>query len=256
MSTNQTTYNTIKNSYFDHDITKEPKSHDINSLYLPYEDNNYRIKYHLKGKNLLDSYRLRASVFCHELKWVGNNDTEFEVDEFDKKSSHIGIIDSREDVVGTLRLTSHENYWFMEKYFTNLLPGNFQKMKLPSSIEATRLAVDNGLRAQPIKDQKGIVDLLYKGAFCYCQTHEISHIYIIASISILKFMRLHRMPVRAIGEITTMPDGIEAVAAVIDWGALFHSNNLKDKKFLEWLKKPIQRRNELLWRQPESDLLH
>jgi N-acyl-L-homoserine lactone synthetase len=261
MNINQTTLNTpIQNLNVDlnhnHEIKKVLPSHRFRPNYETFDELNYQLKFQLKGKKLLDSYRLRAKVFCQELKWVGDNNTTFEIDEFDKISNHLGIINAKKDVVGTLRFTAHQHEWFMERYFPQLLPENFDKLKLPTSVEISRMAVENNIRACCNAEGKKIVDLLYKGIFQYCQARKITNTYLVVSTAIFRHFRMHRMPIRVISPVVVMPDGVKTVSAVLDWNTLYQSNNIKDQIFLEWLRGSTPRHNELLWQQPENGLSH
>jgi len=231
-------------------------SHPYKTEVNPYNQFTYQLKFKLKGKELLDSYRLRAKVFCNELKWVGDDNTKFETDAFDKTSNHLGVISEHTGLVGTLRFTSHQHEWFMERYFSKLLPDNFNQLKVPTSVEISRMAVENSIRACCMADGKKVVDLLYKGIYRYCHSRKITHAYIIISKSIFRHLRMHRMPIKLIGREVTMPDGVKTVAAELDWNALYQSNNIKDQIFLEWLNDTTRSHNELLWQQPASDSSH
>jgi len=197
---------------------------------------SYNIKFPLLKKYLLDSYRLRAKVFCQELKWVGKSNTRVEIDEFDRVSEHLGIINPVGNIVGTIRFTSNDNAWMMEKYFPELLPENFDRMKGKHSVEVSRMAVSQSARVIHNTDGRGIAELLYKGIFNYCESRSISYIYIVVSTTVLRHLKMHRMPAQTIGPKVIMPDGVEAVAAVIDWTKLFQSANARDKVFLDWLR--------------------
>jgi N-acyl-L-homoserine lactone synthetase len=188
----------------------------------------------LRGRALREAHKLRARVFCQELGWVGTRTTDYEIDEFDASARHLGVLDRNERLVGTVRFLTSSHEWLMERHFSNLLPPNFDELKQQSALEVSRLAVDSGARATRVDGSRSVVELLYKGIFRYCRARSIDSAYIVVSAGILKHLKVRSMPVRPIGPITRMPDGVVAVAAVLDWAAFLASTDERQRKLRSW----------------------
>ena len=60
----------------------------------------------LSSDRLQEAYRLRLQVYCHECHFIKESDYPqgYETDEFDQYSSHFGAFDSRDQIVGAVRL--------------------------------------------------------------------------------------------------------------------------------------------------------
>ena len=263
MNTKQEQINSLSTVALNRKPNKLPPyaSKEIRSIVNNYESSylhepEYKIKFPLKNNQLINSYKLREQVFCKELNWAQSTKELLEIDEFDKNSQHLGVTDKHDNLLGTLRFTPSQHEWLMEKYFEDLLPLDFRYLKNRNSAEVTRMAIDSDSRAICVIDGRSIADLLYKGIYDYCKLNKLTRVYIVVSTSVLRHLKIRRMPVKSIGKSKVMPDGVKAVAAVIDWEVLMNSDNTKDKRFLKWLNKPTPSHNELLWPQLASDLSH
>lgn len=210
-----------------------------------FEEGPYRVVWPIDNEQLLAAHKLRAEVFCRELRWVGSDDTQMEFDEFDLGAHHLGVIDESESVVGTLRFLLPTQEWLMERYFSKLLPPNFRFLKQEDTVEVSRMAVNSAMRGLKVTRGRGVADMLYKGIFRYCMEQRKTKAYIVISRAVLKHLRVHRMPVRTIGPEVKMPDGVKAVAAVLDWKKLIESTNSGDKKLLSWFGESIP--NRISW---------
>jgi len=195
---------------------------------------SYSIVAPLRGRALRDAHRLRARVFCQELGWVGSRTTDYEIDEFDAGAKHLGVLDRNQLLVGTVRFLTSSHEWLMERHFAGLLPLNFSALKRQSAIEVSRLAVDCEARATRVVGARSVVELLYKGIFRYCHARSIDSAYIVVSSGILKHLKVRSMPVRPIGPIIRMPDGVAAVAAVLDWAAFLDSTDERQRRLRSW----------------------
>jgi N-acyl-L-homoserine lactone synthetase len=185
-------------------------------------------------EQLQESYQLRARVFCHELGWVSSGGRSIEVDEFDVSAQHLVVTNSSGLVVATLRSLDCCQTWHMERYFINILPENFSRLKQPDSIEISRMAVDRGFRGLDVSGSRGVADLLYKGAFRFCMASGVSFAYCVVSLPVFKHMQMRGMPVTRIGPAVKMDDGVTALAAVLNWRTLFEARDSRSRELLNW----------------------
>ncbi len=200
------------------------------------EEKKYRIEYPLKGRRLMESYRLRSKVFTRELNWVGEISSNFEVDEFDRFAEHLGVIDENDNLVATIRFVSNSQVWLSEKYFPKILPENFYQLKSEEpTVELSRLSVDPSVRAVSVDGKWSVVDLLYKGVFRYCMDHSIYKAYTPVSLSLLRHIRRSNMPARKVGPVVTMPDGVKTTLVLVDWDEFLLDTSDDRKAKLDWL---------------------
>lgn len=107
-----------------------------------YIESGYTIKWNLNPDDLGKVYRLRAKIFCGELRWVGRHCGEIERDEFDTDATHIAVFDTFGDIVATLRLIRSSSIWMIDKYFADLIPPDHMLRRQAGICEISRLAVD------------------------------------------------------------------------------------------------------------------
>lgn len=213
----------------------KPLYDGINTLGSKNEQSRYEIIYPLEGRRLMESYRLRSNVFTKELRWAGEETSNFEVDEFDRYSEHLGVVDDSGRLVATIRFLSNSSAWLAEKHLAKTLPENFLDLKCSEpTLEVSRMSVDPSVRAVSVDGRWSVVDLLYKGIFRYCMDKSIYKAYASVSLAVLRHLRKSNMPAKQVGPVVRMPDGVRTALIVLDWDSFLvdPSESVRDR--LEW----------------------
>ena len=187
------------------------------------EKSSYQIKCGPTQDELRAIFRLRAQVFCEELKWVGP--MPLETDEYDNCASYIAI-NKTKHLMGTLRILDHTENWMLEKQFRGLAPDDLVAAKTQDSCEVTRLAVSKACRNIKFEKNASIADALYQGLFVYCISNNIRYVYMVVSTTILRVLRMSGLPCEPISKPQQMEDGVIAVSAKLDWNKFIEVNSL------------------------------
>jgi N-acyl amino acid synthase of PEP-CTERM/exosortase system len=91
------------------------------------------------------SYRLRYQVYCVERGFLpaANYPTEQEVDEFDRYSAHVGVVDSCGELAGTARLVSPSSAGLPMLRYCTFFPGEGAVLVDPANtvVEVSRLSI-------------------------------------------------------------------------------------------------------------------
>jgi N-acyl-L-homoserine lactone synthetase len=98
-------------------------------------------------------------------------------------------------------------------------------------MECSRLAVDRRFRAREALRGFNVTDLVVKGVYRCCLAHGHRHLAIVVSTTVLKYLCSRGIPCVAAGEPVTMPDGVQAVAALLDWDQVTHH---PDERLRAW----------------------
>lgn len=187
---------------------------------LTISGNDYSILAGHQEKNE-DIYRLRAKVFFQELNWVPS--TSREIDAYDQYAVHISVY-SQQQLVGVLRILDSGLPWMLQNEFHRLAPSDLEKRKNSSSCEVTRLAVRKSERKTRFQNGSTISDLLYQGLFTYCMLNDLRRVYMVVSTAVLRALRFSGLPCREVSSPVSMPDGVVAVSACLDWSEFVEGN--------------------------------
>jgi N-acyl-L-homoserine lactone synthetase len=184
-----------------------------------FQEYGYRIAWRLSPSELREVSELRADVFGRELGWTATQEGGVERDEFDDDSTHLAVLDSQSGVVGAVRLIASRAPWMLDTVFSALGPDG-GIARAADAAEASRLAVHRRWRGKRLGDGMRACDLLYKAAYVYCRIHGIRYLYMVVSDIVLAHMQRAGLPCCAIGAARLMPDGVRAVAVVLDWARI------------------------------------
>jgi N-acyl-L-homoserine lactone synthetase len=186
-------------------------------------------------------HALRADVFCRELGWVGTPEDEAEWDEFDPSSTHVAVLDERAEVVAAVRVTGHDARWMLDSIFHALARTGLVE-KRPGTAEASRLVVARRWRKMRLGSGMRTCDLLYKGAYAYCTTRAIRHVYMVTSDVVLRHMVRTGLPCEPLAGPIRMPDGVNAMTVKLDWTELPRSPALAAWYESGWRRPDVRRR--------------
>lgn len=186
---------------------------------------------------VMAAHHLRHRVFSQELGWVAPSANSLETDAYDGHASFLGVFDAGERLVAFLRLVSAVEEMMMEREFPMLIDQRHEVRKERDTVEVSRLCVAPEARNCNIRGNFGlhsITMLLYKGVYHWCIRHYVRYLYLVVEEKIFRLLNARGFPCRLIGTPLTMPDGVVAVAGMIDWREFEMTNAVKRPKFLEW----------------------
>jgi len=198
-----------------------------------FNEQGYTVTWRLTARELRKVSELREQVFCQELRWAGAPDDPVERDAFDVDSTHIAVLDSQSEVIGTVRMIGSGAPWMLDSVFRALAPQD-RIAKSSDTAEASRLAVHRRWRGKRLENGVRVCDLVYKAAYAYCRLRGIRRLYMVTSDIVLNHMQRSGLPCREIAPPRQMPDGVRAAAAVLDW------NRLREIALADWYESGWQ----------------
>jgi len=207
----------------------------------------------------IQAYHLRHRVFCHELGWAPQRENAREMDEYDNRAIFLGVFDEKDRLLAFLRLIMPQTTFMLENEFSLLVGPEHKIRKEDDTVEVSRLCVDPEARGYRISGSFGsynISMLLYKCVYHWCIRMNIRYLYLVVEKKIYRLLHLNGFPCKIIGKPKTMPDGVIALAAIMDWREFEIFNEIKRPKTLKWFSQyqsvPVRGQR----RQPESWLQH
>lgn len=205
------------------------------------------------------AYHLRHSVFCEELGWVPTTGNSCEVDGYDEYAVFMGVFDQRNNLKAFLRVVLPADPYMLEGEFPYLVGQGYQIRKELDTAEISRLCVEPGARTETVSGNFGVhfvSMMLYKGLYQWCLKKDIRFLYLVVEEKVYRLLCAKRFPCKPIGEPRIMPDGVIAVAAILDWREFEKTCEIKQPKMLAWFR-PNQANLPLArLRQRESDSPH
>lgn len=186
------------------------------------------------------SQRLRHRVFCNELGWVPENCDGLEIDHYDGNAVPIGVIDDQQNLKAFLRVIKSEHTFMLENDFADLIDPAYQIRKENDTAEISRLCVEPEARNDRFSGNFGvhsITMILYKSVYHFCMKNKVRYLYLVVEGKVYRLLRAKGFPCKMIGAPRVMPDGVVAVAAILDWREFEKSNHTKRPKMLNWFKQ-------------------
>ncbi|WNG61833.1 GNAT family N-acetyltransferase [Archangium gephyra] len=181
-------------------------------------EDGYRVTWMPTRSELLRTYRLRADVFCRELRWVGSRTDLFECDEFDDGSTPIVVVDPLGEVAATARLVGSDNPWMFDRVFQGLCPPGV--IRRNGAMEASRLTVAEHARGVRLANGKWVSELVFKAVYALCAQRGVRYVYMVTSDVVARLLRSAGLPCETLAPYTRMPDGVRAAPLMLDWGRL------------------------------------
>jgi len=203
----------------------------------------------------IEAYVLRHRIFAEELGWVPASKTLMEVDEYDGKSTFLGVFDERDRLVAFARLILTGGKFMIEEEFSSLIGAWHTIRKQDDTAEVSRLCVSPEARTLSVAGNFGVHHvsmLLYKGIFQLCRKNNIRYIYIVVEYKIFRMFLAKGFQCRLVGEPLKMADGCVAVAAIVDFDELVSVNSVKRPEFTKWFTQYRSDRSQSPLPQPES----
>lgn len=215
-------------------VTIEKKENDSKT-----EEKKYHSKL-ISGTELHKTYQLRHEVYAEELKWVPEVPSGLEIDKYEENSVSFGVFDDEQKLLATLRLIPSTCELMLENEFSSLVSPSHEIMKSSRAAEITRLCVKKDARNTYCEYEFGKSTfslLLYRSLYRHCIDNKVRYLYMVVEYKILRLLCLLGFPCEKIGEPVKMPDGVKAVAALLDWREFEKLNIKKKPAMLRWFIK-------------------
>ncbi|HEY3347832.1 MAG TPA: acyl-homoserine-lactone synthase [Nitrospirota bacterium] len=193
-----------------------------------------------KKDELKKSFLLRHKIFAEELGWVERNWDCLEIDDYDDESVPFGVFDISENLCSYMRVISGGKTFMLEKEFGFLINSDHSLRKSPDTCELSRLCVDPAARNMTIKGNFGIHSttvLLLKGIYRWCMENGVRFLYAVTDEKVGRLYRAKGFPFIPVGTPVVMPDGVKAVALLMDWEEFERINIQKKPEFYKWFRE-------------------
>ncbi len=203
------------------------------------QEGGLTVKNILNEKEKEQAYRLRYQIFCRELRWVKSK-SNMEKDKYDKSAIFFGVFDVSNRLLAFLRLILSDQPYMLEDEFSMLLDDHYQIRKDNTTAEVSRLCVAKEARKLRLVNNFGVFSvsmMLYKGVYQWCKKNEIRYLYLVVEYKIYRLLRSKGFPSTLLGRPVTMPDGVVAVAAILDWKEFDYFNFRKRPEMFRWFSQ-------------------
>jgi len=212
----------------------------------------------IHGDDIRLAYKLRHQVFAKELGWVPLADDALEHDNYDMHAEHFGVF-SNTKILSYLRLVAPDYRYMLEKEFSNLVSPGHVLRKDRDTREVSRLCVsmdERGTKVHTAIGQIGVSMLLYRRVYQWCIEFNVRYLYLVVEHKVFRLLNMLGFPCRLVGEPTKMPDGVVAVAAIMDWRDFEAKNFIKRPELATWFNQYQVSPGGLPLQQPGIGLQH
>lgn len=217
----------------------------INSIFI--QEGEFTVKNLITENEKFQAYHLRHRIFAQELGWIPPAENGLEVDDYDKNAISFGVLDSHLEVLAYMRLITAENTFMLEREFLLLIGPDHKVIKEADTAELSRCCVSPEVRRYRLSNEFGSFDifsLLFKGIYQWCLINDIRYLYGVTDHRVYKLLQMKGLPFKLINKPQTMPDGVIAVAVIMDWRDFEILNILKRPNVLRWFTRyqsaPVQ----------------
>lgn len=214
-------------------VSNPLKTDELISVFL--EEDGYVAKDLTGDEEIYQTFKLRKKIFCDELGWVKPLG-DLEIDEFDTFSVPFGVFNNNR-LEAYLRLIPTVHPFMLEKIFPMLISPEHSLKKDMATGEITRLCIEPDARKSCLRNDFGAFGLslfLYKSVYHWCIANNVRYLYLVVEYKIFRLLNAQGIICGKIGEPTVMPDGVKAVAAMIDWRNVEEVNARIRPKMNDW----------------------
>lgn len=205
------------------------------------------------------AYHLRYRIFCEELKWVPPTADLMEKDDYDDHAIFLGLLDRQNRLVAFIRIILPDIPFMLEKEFLSLVNPIYRLRKEDDTAEISRLCIAPEVRKEVISGFFGrytLSMLLYKSVYHWSIRNQIRYLYMVVEDRIYRLLHARGFPCRLIGDPKMMPDGVIAVAAILDWEEFEILNRVKRPAMWGWFNQYRSDQVPSQLQQPEPYLQH
>ena len=204
-------------------------------------EGGYIVKTLRTSEELEKAYRLRHRIFSGELGWVAAQEDSLEFDRYDCKDTvNFGVFDCEGDLKAYLRLIPTIRPSMLEEIFSFLIGPAHEFRKDGRTAEISRLCVAPEARKDSVSGNFGahhVSMLLYKGVYNWCLQNGVRSLYLVVEEKVYRLLNAKGFPCELLGEGREMPDGVKAVAALMDWREFEFRNFAKRPGLLKWFSQ-------------------
>lgn len=200
---------------------------------LIFQEDDFLVKTLHTHEEMEAAFRLRHDVFSCELKWVTTFPDGMERDAYDSFSRYIGVFDGMGAIVGHIRIITSPHPFMVEKEFSCMMPSGAKIKKPDDMAEITRLCVRKDSRVS--QSSPSIPNLLYKGLYQWNLLNGVRHSLMVVDRRCFRHLKLSGLPVEALYDFVTMPDGVKAGVCNLDWHKFEEVAADKKPGFLKWM---------------------
>lgn len=233
---------TVGNEYYD--------------IYL--DEGRYLAKTFSSANEIDGAFRLRHTIFAEQLRWVRVTDTKLEYDRYDDYSIHFGVYED-DELLAYLRVVKPGYPYMIDKEFLGLVGPDHEVRRSVDACEISRLCVSPSARKLMTTDNSwhdNIQMILHKSLYHWCNMHGIRHLYFVVERRVFRMMRFSGIVCKPIGDPLVMPDGVEAIAVVLDLREFDEYNERKNPRMYQWFSQYQPIPSVLPSQQPGLGLRH
>lgn len=205
-----------------------------------FSEADYTVKNLETDSELYKSYRLRHRVFCEELNWVPCNEDGEEKDHYDETAVPLGVLDTFGGLSAYLRLLMPGEPFMIEKEFSCMVDPGHRIRREDDTAEISRLCISPEARHDFVPTTSGSQStsvLLLKGIHRWCALNGIRYLYAVTEYKVYKLACFKGFPFKLVGKPTQMPDGVVAVAMILDWREFEEINRVRRPTLIEWFNQ-------------------
>ncbi|ACM20770.1 N-acylhomoserine lactone synthetase-related protein [Geotalea daltonii FRC-32] len=191
-------------------------------------------------EDIFKAHSLRYRVFCDELGWAPQNFCKLDIDNYDDGAVFFGVFDVNNDLKAFLRIVTSDHPFMIENEFPFLVKAGSTISKRDDVVEVSRLCVDADARSETFSGNFGVHTaslLLYKGVYHWCLKNRINYLYLVVDYKVFRLLNVKGFPCRLIGDPKVMPDGVVAVAAMLNWREFEELNLVGTKNLKSWFSQ-------------------
>lgn len=168
----------------------------------------------LRGQDLEEAFRLRAEVFCRELRWVGHGKQQKENDIFDSDAIHLGI-KTNQKIQAYLRVHPTDTSWMCDSIFKNAVPLSCH-LHQPGSCEVSRLAVAKPFRSGS-QENSDLSTRILQLMFLACRIYSFETIYAIVSFRVFLILQKKGLPFRLETKVVKATKADTPLLVTLNW---------------------------------------
>lgn len=201
------------------------------------EEGGYSVRTLTDAADLQQAFHLRHRIFCEELGWVPETDDRMEIDEYDINAIPFGVFDTDNILRAYLRLIYTNKPFMLKDIFGSLVSPDHMLKRDTNTAEVSRLCVAPEARRDSVSGNFGAHNIsmfMYKGVYHWCLENEVRYLYLVVEEKIFRLLNAKGILCTMIGEPHQMPDGVNAVAGIIDWREVEVKNSVLRPKMLDW----------------------
>lgn len=225
-------------------------------IYL--DEGRYLAKTFSSHGEIIDAFKLRHAIFAEQLKWVRTTESMLEYDRYDAYSVHFGVYKD-DELLAYLRVVKPGYPYMIDKEFLSLVGPEHEVRRAMDACEISRLCVSPAARKLMTTENSwcdSIQMILHKTLYHWCNMHGIRHLYFVVERRVYRMMRFSGIVCRPIGDPLIMPDGVEAIAVVLDLREFDEYNERKNPRMYQWFSQYQPIPGVLPLQQPVAGLRH